>query len=196
MFDEAWQYLREKFTPGDVAALSYEVWVTRDVDSFEFYLTELLRELFVQRPETLRSSDSVTVREVLEAGTLDAFIKEVAEKKVLTLAFGGLRSITDYLERQLGLSIDRTTPSFTLSTEAIEVRNIIAHNAGLVSDLFLRRTGRADLKAGVKFPLSVDYAASVSKALFNLSLTIDSAFITHFKLWDTSQVSSDDVQGS
>jgi len=196
MFDEAWQYLRETFTPRDIQALSYEVWITRDVDSFEFYLTELLRELFVQRPETLKTSDSVTVKEVLEAGTLDAFIKEVAEKRVLTLAFGGLRSITDYLERQLGLSIDRTTPSFTLSTEAVEVRNIIAHNAGLVSDLFLRRTGRSDLKAGVKFPLSVDYAGSVSKALFNLSLAIDSAFVTHFKLWDAVQVSSDDVRGS
>ena len=109
----------------------------------------------------------------------------------MTLAYGGLRSITDYLERQLGLSIDRTDRSFTLSVEAVEVRNIIAHNSGLVSDLFLRRTGRTDLKAGVRFPLSVEYAASVSKALFNLAVTIDSASITHFKLWDAAKPSSD-----
>src|SRR6266700_336853 len=95
-----------------------EILVCRYIDAFEYYVSQVLLKVFISCPDLLKSSDSgmrgmsdnkVEVREVLEAGSIEEFIRRYADKKVTELGYSGLEKIIDYLNKKLGLKVDYTT---------------------------------------------------------------------------------------
>src|SRR6185437_10684245 len=79
-------------------------------------------------------------------------------------------------------TVDLDTPINKSASEYLEVRNIIVHNSGRVSKLFLRRTNRQDLQLNSEFPLSIDYVDQGSEALQQLASELDFAILSHFNL--------------
>lgn len=185
----AWEHLcklSEPFfrnvTPEQFAQLHYEMWVTRDVDSFQQYLVEMSRRVFTERPETLRSSDTVKIREVLECVDMDDFIKRVADRKVNSLAYEGLGGMITYLTGTLGLPFDTGGKSYRLASDFIELRNIITHNGCRVSATYLRRTQRKDVQEGQRIELNQASVLEGAQALGALAKELDKAFVNHFRL--------------
>lgn len=159
-----------------------QILVARNVEAFEYYLSQILMRTFLHRPETLKTSEKVTVREVLETRTMDEFTKWAADRKIVDLSFEGLRGIVRYLQQELDVKVNDQTEDFRIAAEFIEVRHIIAHNAGRVSNLFLKRTNRSDLKSGDNFPLTVDYLNQASTSLRNVAEDLDISIVSHFDL--------------
>lgn len=58
------------------------------VDNFETYLSNLLYEIYLARPETLKSEQQVTVKEVLDCGDIQEFIEYIAKEKISKLQKG------------------------------------------------------------------------------------------------------------
>jgi hypothetical protein len=151
------------------------------VDAFMYYLSQILRRVFMRYPECLGGAQA-DVREVLECADKNEFIQRVVDRKVHSLSYKGLRGIVDYLNRELGLGFDATTQAFQEVCEFFEVRNIIVHNGGFVSQLYLRRTGRTDLQAGDQYPLTKEYVITQAMKLLDLAKQLDILFGSHFNL--------------
>lgn len=151
-----WSKFTSDMGPSQFHRLCDEMRICRYVDSFHYYLSSMLREVFLQRPETLRTSAQVKLRDVLACADIDEVVRLVAERKVDTLAYQGLDEVMEYLQSSLGMPAPAESSLVGRVREAIEVRNVIVHNAGRVNKHFLRRTGRTDLADGTAFPLDSD----------------------------------------
>ena len=139
-----------------------EVLLTRHVDNYLSFLGALLAEIFVARPETLRSNEKVEVEWVLGHGSIPSLIQGLAERKVDALAYASFSTLREHMKDRYGLTVceDSELPAYV---RAIELRNLAVHNRCIVNRRFLERTaGREQLGAhlvlGVK---SLDEAAAL-----------------------------------
>lgn len=82
-----------------------ELALTRYVDNYLTYIADLLREIFIARPDTLRSREQLTVDEVLSNATMEDLTAYLADRKVTRLSFRGLGELTDYFAGTLGLRL-------------------------------------------------------------------------------------------
>ncbi|MGZ3622564.1 MAG: hypothetical protein ACXWPG_05655 [Ktedonobacteraceae bacterium] len=168
-----------------------EVMICRNIDRFLYYITRILRKIFISYPHHLTNSENkirgttdskVDVREVLEAGSIDEFIKRYADKKVHELGYLGLGKLVEYLNNKLGLKFDTTLPDFQDACELVEVRNIIVHNAGRVSTVYLQRSRREDLQLNGVYPLSKNDVLIMTDKLNKVAGELDLRIVTKFKL--------------
>lgn len=65
-----------------------EIMLSRAIESFDLYLTTVLRDIFLARPEILKSEGSIDIAAIIEAGSYDDLIWRVAERFMLYGAFG------------------------------------------------------------------------------------------------------------
>lgn len=133
-----------------------ETALTRSVDNFLAYLSDLLAEVFKARPETLRSSEQVEVADVLSHESLDAFIEAHAEDRVEALAQGGFIRLSRYFQGQLGFDLFHEV-EFPAVADLISYRNVYVHNRGIINRTFLSRVSDAGrFKLGEYLALSSD----------------------------------------
>jgi hypothetical protein len=69
------------------------------VDNFETYLSDLLYEIFLANPATLKSKQQVTIEEVLNCTDLQDFIKYWAKEKLGKLQKGSVRDLSKKTNR-------------------------------------------------------------------------------------------------
>src|SRR5258706_3004518 len=154
-----------------------EVWITRNVDSFQHYLSQILFRVYTERPDTLKTSENkVEIREVLEAGSIEEFIKTCAEQKVSGLTYKGLPKLIEYLNRNLKINFDTTHPDFQAVCEVIEIRNIIVHSRGRISKIFLQRlphNASDDHSIADLYQLDFKYAIDAGNSLRRFAETLD-----------------------
>lgn len=166
-----------------VRLMGLEIMVCRNVEAFDYYITQMLRQVFTRRPEILRASDySIQMSEVLQCRNIDEIIQRAAEKKVQELSYKGLSDIIKYLNSHLKLNFDEKTPHFQEALETFQARNIIVHNSCIINEVYVQRTGKKDLKAGDLYPLTEDYFVNATGSLIVVGARLDAKFVSHFKL--------------
>ena len=117
-----------------------EVILVRHIENYLNYVSELLFEIFIGRPETLRSSDKVEIARVLEHASIRDFVLAAAQRKVESLSYGSFSDLSAFFDERFGLIlVDKLRePSLV---EAIEIRNISVHNRCVINERFCKRTG-------------------------------------------------------
>jgi hypothetical protein len=177
-----WKSFQRALSAADYKLLCNQLWHCRNMDALQQYLVSMLLQVFLQRPETLRSSETLRVSDVLTCSNLDEVVRLLAQRKVDALGYQGLEDLMSYLGSNLGLPLHLDDAVLARLQEAMEVRNIIIHNSGVVNAIFLRRTRRSDLRDGEQFPLDQDYVLQVARACEESVRQLDTAFCTHFGL--------------
>lgn len=107
------------------------------MDSFETYLSELLYEIYVANPQSLKAKDAtVKVEEVLKCNDIEEFIQRMASKKMSKLQKG---SIKGFLKENVEIkSLDALSDEDITNIElALQIRHLYSHRNGLVDDNFL-----------------------------------------------------------
>jgi hypothetical protein len=177
-----WGKFTEDVGPDDFCGMCDEVFLCRQIESLNQFLTEMLFAVFLNRPEALRSSESVRVVDVLAWGDSTTIVRRLAERKIDSLSYRSFDDLMKYLKEDLGLRPSFDDSDLQVVREAIEVRNITVHNSRRINSLFLRRTGRTDLEESVSFPLTLDYVIAASRATHSIVSELDRQFIKHFGL--------------
>jgi hypothetical protein len=152
------------------------------VDNFHTYFSEMLQAVFIARPETLKSSEKVEVREVLDYTSMDEFIEASAERKVYSLTSRGFSHLRDYFVDRLGVRPSLADEALSGATEAIGVRNLFVHHRGRVTRQFLRQTSRTDISLGSSITLDRDQVGNLCHALQAVVEAFDEALVSHFGL--------------
>ncbi len=128
----------------------------RGADDFLLYISELLALVFRSRPETLRSSEQVRLDLILEHDTMEGLVSDLAERKVQTLSYQGMRNLASWVEERLGLKLLANPVALDRAARIVEVRNLIAHNRAVVNRLFLARVPDSPTAIGDALHLNVD----------------------------------------
>lgn len=93
-----------KNTVDELTPASAELGLTRCVDNFLSYVSDIITEALIARPQLLKSQEQVTLEEVLEHESIEDFISWAAEKRVAQLSFKGLDEIAQYIKKDSALN--------------------------------------------------------------------------------------------
>jgi len=139
--------------------LMTEMALSRAVDSYLTYLTELLSLIFRASPESLRSSEEVKLDFVLAHTTRAGLISALIDRKVNQLSYQGMRSLSQFLSRKLGFDLFQDEESLERAVLLIEIRNLIVHARGIVNDTFIQRVAKPSVPFGKRIRLSINDVA-------------------------------------
>jgi hypothetical protein len=116
-----------------------QVMTAKSVDYYLVYVAKILALVFAARPETLRSKAEVTIEYVLQHRSMDELVRALADDEVNRLAYKGMRELAAEVKRRTGLALFSNSVDLEKAVEIIELRNLIAHNNGVVNSTIARK---------------------------------------------------------
>jgi hypothetical protein len=138
-----------EYSYSDQRPLVNQLMLSRAVESFDLYLTTILRDIFLSRPEMLKSEGTIDVATVIETGNYENLIWRIVERKVHDLSYKPLSELRKFIESRTGIDLFPSAEAFETTALVSEVRNLIAHNDCVINDLFKAKT------KGIAMPLEV-----------------------------------------
>ncbi|HEX2096032.1 MAG TPA: hypothetical protein VHF50_01535 [Solirubrobacterales bacterium] len=130
-----------------------EVLLTRGVDSYLTYVSELLSLIFRERPETLRSKEKVSIDFVLSFDAMEELQEAIAERRVERLAYRGMAELAEWMEETMGFALVSDRKRLRRIEQLVEQRNLIVHHRGIIDHRYVRKLGTSDGKVGDKLKL-------------------------------------------
>jgi hypothetical protein len=183
--------IRTKFIRKRAQAL-LEITLTRVVDGFTTYLSELIRAALRARPELLRSQEQVRLDYALRFSSFDEFREDLVDRKVLDLSYMGFHDLDAWCQSRLGVALVSPSQESDQLTELIETRNAISHARGRVGAKYLRLISDSPFKLGEVRELSVEYLYASAGLLFNAVARVDSEIAAKFDLSTSAYPPSED----
>lgn len=156
---------RVQVGPQELAVLEYnyssqrplinQIMLSRATESFDLYITTILRDIFLKKPEMLKSAGTIDIEVVIDTGNYDDLIWQVVERKVHELSYKPLKELRKFIKTRTGIELFPSEEAFEKTLLASEIRNLIAHNDCIVNDLFRART------SGINLPLEISSTGRV-----------------------------------
>ena len=169
-----------------------QIMLSRATESFDLYLTTILRDIFLSRPEMLKSDGAIDIATIIEAGNYEDLIWQIVERRVHDLSYKPLSELRKFIESRTGIDLFPSAEAFQATVVASEVRNLIAHNDCQVNDLFRVRT------KGFAMPLEIsntgrimigdDWLRRTSYALDHIVFRFDELAASKFGLRTLSRM--------
>lgn len=107
------------------------------VDNFETYLSNLLYEIYLSKPETLKSHQQVTVKEVLDCGDMQEFIEYIAKEKIGKLQKGSVKGFIKENKQIQSLNAIKDNEQDEIE-KILQIRHLYTHRNGIVDEKFLK----------------------------------------------------------
>lgn len=106
-------------------------------DNFETYLSDLLYEIYLANPATLKSNQTVTIKEVLDCVDLQEFINYWAKKKLGKLQRGSVKGFIAENAQINDLNVMSDSQQEDIE-RILQIRHLYAHRNGIVDEKFLQ----------------------------------------------------------
>lgn len=123
------------------------------VSRYDALVGSLVRALFVQKPEALRSSDkSFTFAELSQFQSLEDVRESIVEREVESLLRKSHSDQFEWLEKRFDIKLRQGLSAWSAFTEITERRNLFAHAEGIVSSQYIAkcRAEGVDLDDAIK----------------------------------------------
>jgi hypothetical protein len=149
-------------------------------DNFEIYLSDLLYEIYLAKPTTLKSSHQVTIKEVLECADMQEFVMYWAKKKLDKLQRGSVKGFIAENTQINDLNILDVDVQ-TKIEQILQIRHLYSHRNGIVDERFLQFfAGKYSINEEHK--LSVHELISYMVFLSDIVDKVDNAAIGKYSL--------------
>lgn len=168
-----------KPTPIEEGKILMRILFSSCADNFETYLSDLLYEIYLAKPETLKSEEMVTVKEVLDCSDIQEFINYFARKKLNKLKRGSVKAFIEenkQIEKLNAVSISEQKEV----EKILQIRHLYAHNNGLADEKFIKYF--PSYKLNDPHEMTLDMMLDHLDYLVNIVQNIDTAAIKKFKL--------------
>jgi len=150
------------------------------VDNFETYLSELLYEIFLATPSTLKSNQQVSIEEVLNCSDLQEFVKYWAKQKIGKLQKGSVKGFIKDNKQISELGVFDESKQNDIE-KILQIRHLYSHRNGIVDEKFLQYfAGQFTINSIHEISIS-DFCNTLN-FLTETSSQIDTAAIAKFKL--------------
>lgn len=134
-------------------------------DNFETYLSDLLYEIYLSKPDTLKSEQQVTIKEVLECTDIQEFVVYWSKKKLSKLQRGSVKGFLSDNKQIKDLNILNETIQEEIE-KILQIRHLYAHRNGIVDEKFLK------FFPGT-FNLNDEHNLSISDMINHLTFLVD-----------------------
>jgi len=141
-----------------------EILLCRQIDNFQTYISSILFESYLCKPDLLKSNEKIDVNIVLGQKSLNDIVMSIAERKVESLMYSSFMSIRKYIEDKFNTTIVDCEDLDNVIT-AIETRNIIIHNKCIVNNRYITKTHSAQGLLGKKVILDIGNIERLSMML-------------------------------
>ncbi len=106
-------------------------------DTFETYMSDLLYEIYLANPATLKSGEQITVKEVLDCTDMQEFVDFYAKKKLAKLQRGSVKGFIADNAQIGGLGVFNADRQDGVE-KLLQIRHLYSHRNGIVDEKFLR----------------------------------------------------------
>lgn len=106
-------------------------------DNFETYLSDLLFEIFLAKPETLKSKQEVTIEEVLNCSDMQDFVHYWAKQKIGKLQKGSVKGFIEDTKQIKDLDVLGKVEIKEID-KLLQIRHLFSHRNGIVDEKFLK----------------------------------------------------------
>jgi hypothetical protein len=149
-----------------------EVVLVRHVENYLNYLSAVLREIFLTRPEALRSAEKIDLETVLKHESIEDLVKTIAEKKVESLSYASFSDLAQYFQEKFHLELVPAAKT-SLVVDAIETRNISVHNRCIINQRYITRTSGDQSKLGSLKHVFIQEVEEIAKTLARSVVEVD-----------------------
>ena len=104
-------------------------------DTFETFMSDLLYEIYLAKPETLKSDAPVTVKDVLDCSDMQEFITRYAKEKLKKLQRGSVKGFIADNQAIKSLNVFDETRTGEIE-KILQIRHLYTHQNGIVDDKF------------------------------------------------------------
>jgi len=122
-------------------------------DTFETFMTDLLYQIYLARPETLISPATVKVEDVLKRADMDEFITWYAKEKLKKLQRGSVKGFIEDNQAINSLNVFDKTRIAEIE-KILQIRHLYTHQNGIVDDKF--RQHFPATKVHDEYPMTLD----------------------------------------
>ncbi|UPT69028.1 MAG: ATP-binding protein [Sphingobacteriales bacterium JAD_PAG50586_3] len=106
-------------------------------DNFETYLSNILYEIFLASPESLKSAQTVTIKEVLDCTDMQEFVYYWAKKKLGKLQKGSVKGFINENNQISSLNVIDETQMDEIE-RILQIRHLYSHRNGVVDEKFIQ----------------------------------------------------------
>lgn len=149
------------------------------VDNFETYLSDILLEIYLAKPETLKSEQTVKVEEVLNCSDLQDFIMYWAKQKIGKLQKGSVKGFIADNKQIRDLKVIDNAKQDEIE-KILQIRHLYSHRNGIVDDKFLKYF--SGFTSGSEHQISIDEILDKIEYLTQIIDEIDKASIAKYSL--------------
>ncbi|RSS64459.1 hypothetical protein [Streptomyces sp. WAC06273] len=143
-----------------------ELGSTRCVENFLCYVSDIITDTLIARPELLKSQEQVTLEDVLQHDSIEGFISWAAENRVAQLSFKGLEEISSYIKKRLSLDLHQDEADWKKLKKGVALRNLIVHRRSVIDQRFIHLTGEKELTRGTVYKTTMrDYVRTAESAM-------------------------------
>jgi hypothetical protein len=168
------------FTPVKEGKVLLRILFSSVVDNFETYLSDILFEIYLAKPDTLKSDQMVKVEDVLNCSDIQDFITFWAKQKIGKLQKGSVKGFISDNKQIKDLNIiDRFAEDKI--EKILQIRHLYSHRNGLVDDKFLKYYP-VGYTFGIEHQQSIDEILNEIEYLANVINKIDKAAIQKYSL--------------
>ena len=104
-------------------------------DTFETFMSDLLYEIYLAKPQTLKSEATVTVKEVLDCSDMQEFIIRYAKEKLKKLQRGSVKGFIADNQAIKALNVFDVTRIEEIE-KILQIRHLYTHQNGIVDEKF------------------------------------------------------------
>lgn len=158
-----------------------QMFTCRYVDSFLKYIVDLLFLILTQKKEMLRSSETLTWEQALQYDSVDELVQGLAEEKVYKLSYKSFADLNKYMSDR-GLPLAESDTAREFAQALIEIRNLIAHNSGVVNKRFKKRLPTLNVEIGSRIGPSSTNVDTYRQLLTTMAADVDQRAIQKFGL--------------
>lgn len=126
------------------------------------FMVNSLKTMCKKKPEILRRSKKLSWNDILACGDWDTLVEKIINDYSYEFGMKSIKNKTLYLTEQHGLDIEVSESVLDEIDFAQELRHIIVHNGGRVSQEFIKRTGRKDFELDKHIVVLPGYIEDIS----------------------------------
>lgn len=149
-------------------------------DNFETYLSDLLYEIYLANPATLKSTQQVTIKEVLDCVDMQEFVIYWSKKKLNKLQRGSVKSFIVDNSQINDLNVFDQAQQDNVE-KILQIRHLYAHRNGIVDEKFLQFYP-GEFSVNEEHQLSIDGMLNHFFYLSDCVSRVDNAAIKKYKL--------------
>lgn len=150
------------------------------VDNFETYLSDILFEIYLAKPETLKSEQMVKVEDVLNCSDIQEFITFWAKQKIGKLQKGSVKGFIADNKQIKDLNVISKSVQDEIE-RILQIRHLYSHRNGIVDDKFLKFFP-AGYAYGTEHQMSIDDILDKIEFLSDIVNKLDHAIINKYQL--------------